>query len=123
MNEGNPISGPMLIEKAYDFYKQTKFTESSKPCAFLDKWLACFNSCHGIRRLDMSGEKQIVEHAAAKSSSESLKIGRVKSKTLRGLGENYSYIPYLQMGIMRKKKILKYSMSEERRMKLRRSLK
>jgi hypothetical protein len=29
----------------------------------------------------------------------------------------------LQMGIMRKKKILKYSMSEERRMKLRRSLK
>jgi hypothetical protein len=60
-----------------------KFTESSKPCAFLDEWLACFNSCHGIRRLDMSGEKQIVEIAAAKSSSESLKIGRVKSKTLR----------------------------------------
>uniref|UniRef100_K7F702 HTH CENPB-type domain-containing protein n=1 Tax=Pelodiscus sinensis TaxID=13735 RepID=K7F702_PELSI len=69
-SEGHPISGPMLIEKAKDFYKQMELTE---PCAFSEGWLQCFKLQHGIRRLHVSGEKASADHEAAESYYESFK--------------------------------------------------
>nr|XP_006114656.1 jerky protein-like [Pelodiscus sinensis]XP_006114657.1 jerky protein-like [Pelodiscus sinensis]XP_025036178.1 jerky protein-like [Pelodiscus sinensis] len=62
-SEGASISGPMLIEKAKDLYQQLAMTE---PCVFSDGWLARFKMRHGIRRLDISGEKQPADPEAAK---------------------------------------------------------
>ncbi|XP_053415274.1 jerky protein homolog [Nycticebus coucang] len=61
-SEGVPVSGPMLIEKAKDFYEQMQLTE---PCVFSGGWLWRFKARHGIKKLDASGEKQVVDHQAA----------------------------------------------------------
>ncbi|KAL1767299.1 jerky protein-like [Sigmodon hispidus] len=60
--EGVPVSGPMLIEKAKDLYKQMRLTE---PCVFSGGWLWRFKARHGIKKLDASSEKQVVDHQAA----------------------------------------------------------
>lgn len=60
--EGVPVSGPMLIEKAKDFYEQMRLTE---PCVFSGGWLWRFKARHGIKKLDASGEKQAADHRAA----------------------------------------------------------
>ncbi|XP_066121647.1 jerky protein homolog [Saccopteryx bilineata] len=60
--EGVPVSGPMLIEKAKDFYEQMRLTE---PCVFSGGWLWRFKARHGIKKLDASGEKQVADHQAA----------------------------------------------------------
>ncbi|EDL29437.1 jerky protein [Mus musculus] len=60
--EGIPVSGPMLIEKAKDFYKQMRLTE---PCVFSGGWLWRFKARHGIKKLDASSEKQAADHQAA----------------------------------------------------------
>ncbi|XP_059104090.1 jerky protein homolog [Peromyscus eremicus] len=60
--EGIPVSGPMLIEKAKDFYKQMRLTE---PCVFSGGWLWRFKARHGIKKLDASSEKQVADHQAA----------------------------------------------------------
>uniref|UniRef100_A0A8C0IT06 HTH CENPB-type domain-containing protein n=1 Tax=Chelonoidis abingdonii TaxID=106734 RepID=A0A8C0IT06_CHEAB len=65
--EGAPISGPMLVEKAKDFYKQMQLSE---PCAFSDGWLSCFELCHGIRKLPVSGEHKLADHKAAEKYCE-----------------------------------------------------
>ncbi|XP_025050506.1 jerky protein homolog [Alligator sinensis] len=61
-SEGAPISGPMLTEKAKDFYKQMDLTE---PCAFSAGWLSCFKLRHGIRKLDVPAEIKSADHEAA----------------------------------------------------------
>ncbi|XP_069322918.1 jerky protein homolog [Eulemur rufifrons] len=61
-SEGVPVSGPMLIEKAKDFYEQMQLTE---PCVFSGGWLWRFKARHGIKKLDASSEKQVVDHQAA----------------------------------------------------------
>ncbi|XP_040844505.1 jerky protein homolog [Ochotona curzoniae] len=53
--EGVPVSGPMLIEKARDLYTQMQLTE---PCVFSGGWLWRFKARHGIRKLDVAGERQ-----------------------------------------------------------------
>lgn len=60
--EGVPVSGPMLIEKAKDFYEQMQLTE---PCVFSGGWLWRFKARHGIKKLDASSEKQMADHQAA----------------------------------------------------------
>ncbi|KAI5929461.1 jerky protein homolog [Manis javanica] len=60
--EGVPVSGPMLIEKAKDFYEQMHLTE---PCVFSGGWLWRFKARHGIKKLDASSEKQVADHQAA----------------------------------------------------------
>ncbi|XP_049710212.1 jerky protein homolog [Elephas maximus indicus] len=60
--EGVPISGPMLIEKAKDFYEQMQLTE---PCVFSGGWLWRFKARHGIKKLDTSSEKQVADRQAA----------------------------------------------------------
>nr|XP_014431724.1 jerky protein homolog [Pelodiscus sinensis] len=66
-SEGATISGPMLIEKAKDFYKQMQLTE---PCAFSDGWLSCFKLRHGIRKLNVSSEQKLADHEAAEKYCE-----------------------------------------------------
>uniref|UniRef100_A0A2I3MCY2 Jrk helix-turn-helix protein n=1 Tax=Papio anubis TaxID=9555 RepID=A0A2I3MCY2_PAPAN len=61
-SEGVPVSGPMLIEKAKDFYEQMQLTE---PCVFSGGWLWRFKARHGIKKLDASSEKQAADHQAA----------------------------------------------------------
>ncbi|XP_057591361.1 jerky protein homolog [Hippopotamus amphibius kiboko] len=60
--EGVPVSGPMLIEKAKDFYEQMQLTE---PCVFSGGWLWRFKARHGIKKLDTSSEKQAADQQAA----------------------------------------------------------
>lgn len=60
--EGVPVSGPMLIEKAKDFYEQMQLTE---PCVFSGGWLWRFKARHGIKKLDASSAKQVADHQAA----------------------------------------------------------
>ncbi|XP_027808455.3 jerky protein homolog [Marmota flaviventris] len=60
--EGVPVSGPMLIEKAKDFYEQMRLTE---PCVFSGGWLWRFKARHGIKKLDASSEKQVADQQAA----------------------------------------------------------
>ncbi|KAM5280713.1 jerky protein homolog [Ctenodactylus gundi] len=60
--EGIPVSGPMLIEKAKDFYEQMRLTE---PCVFSGGWLWRFKARHGIRKLHACGEKPVADHHAA----------------------------------------------------------
>lgn len=60
--EGILVSGPMLIEKAKDLYKQMRLTE---PCVFSGGWLWRFKARHGIKKLDASSEKQVADHQAA----------------------------------------------------------
>ncbi|XP_077022752.1 jerky protein homolog [Tamandua tetradactyla] len=61
-SEGVPVSGPMLIEKAKDFYEQMQLTE---PCVFSGGWLWRFKARHGIKKLDASSEKPVADHQAA----------------------------------------------------------
>lgn len=57
-SEGDRISGPMLIEKAKDL----SVDGNDLDLCFSDGWLGCFKMWHGIRRLNVSGEKQCVDH-------------------------------------------------------------
>uniref|UniRef100_A0A8C8T197 Uncharacterized protein n=1 Tax=Pelusios castaneus TaxID=367368 RepID=A0A8C8T197_9SAUR len=52
--EGCPVSGPLLLEKAKWFHSEMKIPE---PFAASQGWLQCFKSRHGIRQLDIQGEK------------------------------------------------------------------
>ncbi|XP_028661789.1 jerky protein homolog-like [Erpetoichthys calabaricus] len=52
--EGCPVSGPLLLEKAKWFHCEMKIPE---PFAASHGWLQCFKSRHGIRQLDIQGEK------------------------------------------------------------------
>ena len=61
-SEGVPVSGPMLIEKAKEFYEQMQLTE---PCVFSGGWLWRFKARHGIKKLDASSEKQAADQQAA----------------------------------------------------------
>uniref|UniRef100_A0A8C6DNA5 Jrk helix-turn-helix protein n=1 Tax=Moschus moschiferus TaxID=68415 RepID=A0A8C6DNA5_MOSMO len=61
-SEGVPVSGPMLIEKAKDFYEQMQLTE---PCVFSGGWLWRFKARHGIKKLDASSEKQAADQQVA----------------------------------------------------------
>uniref|UniRef100_K7GEB1 HTH CENPB-type domain-containing protein n=1 Tax=Pelodiscus sinensis TaxID=13735 RepID=K7GEB1_PELSI len=83
-SEGHPISGPVLVEKAKDFYKQMELTE---PCAFSEGWLQCFKLRRGIRRLDVSGEKESAGHEAAESYCESFKKLVSENENLRKLNK------------------------------------
>uniref|UniRef100_A0A452ICH1 Uncharacterized protein n=1 Tax=Gopherus agassizii TaxID=38772 RepID=A0A452ICH1_9SAUR len=49
------------------FYKQMQLSE---PCAFSDGWLSCFELCHGIRKLPVSGEHKSADHEAAEKYCE-----------------------------------------------------
>ncbi|BFZ00329.1 hypothetical protein BsWGS_03368 [Bradybaena similaris] len=61
-SKGMPISGPMLIEKARDFHRRLNISEQ---CNFSDGWLTRFKIRHGIRKLDISGEKKSADEDAA----------------------------------------------------------
>lgn len=67
---GQPISGPLLCEKALDFNQKlggdTSFKASSG-------WLARFKSRHGIRELEIQGEKLCANVASADSFVDELK--------------------------------------------------
>jgi hypothetical protein len=52
--DGCPVSGPLLTEKAILFHKQMGITE---PFAASLGWLQGFKCRHGIRQLDIQGEK------------------------------------------------------------------
>lgn len=60
--EGIPISGPMLQEKAKDFSEKLNI---GKDCKFSDGWLSGFKKRHGIRKVDISGEKKSADSESA----------------------------------------------------------
>ncbi|XP_028658938.1 jerky protein homolog-like [Erpetoichthys calabaricus] len=60
--EGCPVSGPLLLEKAKWFHCKMKIPE---PFAASQGWLQCFKSRHGIRQLDIQGEKLSSDSDAA----------------------------------------------------------
>lgn len=53
--EGVPISGPLLMEKARDFSERLNI---STECKFSNGWLSCFKKRHGIRKLEISGVRK-----------------------------------------------------------------
>jgi hypothetical protein len=57
------ISGPMIVAKAKDIKEQM---ETNTQCTFSDGWLNNFKNRHGIRKLDIAGEKQSVDTEVAK---------------------------------------------------------
>uniref|UniRef100_A0A8C4SGZ7 HTH CENPB-type domain-containing protein n=1 Tax=Erpetoichthys calabaricus TaxID=27687 RepID=A0A8C4SGZ7_ERPCA len=52
--KGCPLSGPLLLKKVKWFHCEMKIPE---PFAASQGWLQCFKSRHGIRQLDIQGEK------------------------------------------------------------------
>jgi hypothetical protein len=60
--KGMPISGPMLIEKAREFHTNLNISEH---CNFSIGWLTRFKIRHGIRKLDIAGEKRSANEEAA----------------------------------------------------------
>ncbi|XP_028659097.1 jerky protein homolog-like [Erpetoichthys calabaricus] len=60
--EGCPVSGPLLFKKAKWFHCEMKIPE---PFAASQGWLQCFKSRHGIRQLDIQGEKLSSDSDAA----------------------------------------------------------
>ncbi|XP_035212156.1 jerky protein homolog [Stegodyphus dumicola] len=54
-SEGKPVTGPMIVEKAKKFGQDLGVAESE--CNYSDGWLRNFKFRHGIRRLDVTGEK------------------------------------------------------------------
>lgn len=61
---GEPISGPLLCEKALDFNKQVNGPPDFKASG---GWLSNFKQRHGIRQLDVQGEMLSGDSAAAES--------------------------------------------------------
>jgi hypothetical protein len=60
------ISGSMIVAKAKDFKEQM---EINTECTFYFGWLSNFKNRHGIRKLDIAGEKQSADMKAAKQYS------------------------------------------------------
>ena len=67
ISKGKPISGLMITEKAKQFYEDLNIAAEIK---FSDSWLQNFKIRHGIRVLDVSGEKNLADHDAAKGYSD-----------------------------------------------------
>lgn len=63
-SEGQPISGPMLLEKALWFHQQLNIQEQFNAS---QGWLQRFKSRHGVRQLDIQGEKLSADADAANS--------------------------------------------------------
>jgi hypothetical protein len=61
---GEPISGPMLCEKALQFNKSLEGPADFKASA---GWLNNFKKRHGIRELEIQGEKLSSDHVAAQT--------------------------------------------------------
>lgn len=66
-NEGAPITGPILREKAKEFHKELNIGE---PCQFSSGWLTRFKQRHGIRYLKACGEKLSADVEAAEEFVE-----------------------------------------------------
>lgn len=67
---GNPISGPILCEKA-------KILAQKLGCSSFkasNGWLRNFKSRHGVRELDLSGEKLSADSKAAEDFIEKFKV-------------------------------------------------
>lgn len=58
--KGVPISGPMLCEKALEFNEKLKENPNFKASS---GWLEKFKSRHGIRELNMSGERLSIDNS------------------------------------------------------------
>jgi hypothetical protein len=54
------MTGP-IIEKAKSFYDEMKITDK---CTFSNGWQPNFKDCHGIGKLDVSGEVLSADEAA-----------------------------------------------------------
>lgn len=62
--QGEPISGPILCEKAVQFNKKLGGTSNFQAST---GWLKRFKSRHGIRELQIEGEKLSADSSAAES--------------------------------------------------------
>lgn len=67
---GQPISGPLLCEKALQVNKKIGGDESFVAS---NRWLYRFKSRHGIRELEIQGEKMPADVDAANSFKDDLK--------------------------------------------------
>ena len=65
--EGKPMSGQFIIEKAKKFCEEMEIETDVK---FSDGWLRNFKHRHGIRAIDVAGEKQSADEEAAAAYSE-----------------------------------------------------
>ena len=63
-SEGKPVSGPLIIEKAKKLRDDLGI---SKDCTFSVGWLRRFKQRHGIRKLNIHGEKLSADHEAAEA--------------------------------------------------------
>lgn len=66
-DEGVPITGPLLCEKAKMLHEELKIEE---PCNFSSGWLTRFKQRHGIRYLKSCGEKLSADSQAAEEFIE-----------------------------------------------------
>ncbi|KAK3852016.1 hypothetical protein Pcinc_041373 [Petrolisthes cinctipes] len=60
--EGKPVSGLMITEKAKQFCSDMDIEKDVK---FSDGWLRSFKLRHGIRAIDVAGEKESANHETA----------------------------------------------------------
>lgn len=68
-DKGVPISGPILCEKALEFNEKLKGNPNFKASS---GWLEKFKSRHGIRELNISGEKLSMGNVAAENFTADL---------------------------------------------------
>ncbi|XP_043254135.1 jerky protein homolog-like [Colletes gigas] len=68
-DKGVPISGPILCEKALEFNEKLKGNPNFKASS---GWLEKFKSRHGIRELNVSGEKLSTSNIATESLTTDL---------------------------------------------------
>ena len=66
---GNPISGPILCEKAQILAEKLGYSSFKAS----NGWLRNFKFRHGVRELDFSGEKLSADSAAAENFIEKFK--------------------------------------------------
>ncbi|XP_067140340.1 jerky protein homolog-like [Centruroides vittatus] len=69
-SQGQPISGPLICKKALEMNKKLGGNADFKATT---GWLKCFKSRHGIRELDIHGEKLSADTESAECLKESFK--------------------------------------------------
>ncbi|XP_067120113.1 jerky protein homolog-like [Centruroides vittatus] len=70
-SQGQPISGPLICEKALQMNK--KLGGNADFQVSTTSWLLCFKSRHGIRELDIQGEKLSADAKSAEHLKKSFK--------------------------------------------------
>ena len=115
---GEPISGPLICEKALQFNEQLNGPKDFKASS---GWLKNFKSRHGIRELDIEGEKLSSDLAAGrvfkeKFIKEALEKGYSRDDVYNAdeTGINWRALPCKSLASRRKQSAPGFKVSKER---------